>query len=335
MMIKPEKATQMIDYLEESLVSGKYSVGTRIPSIRRLTSKFNLSYGTALRGIDFLCSKGKLEKLSNRGVFVKEYSPETGNDTIKTIAVFMEPYVAESHCGMCYTAFLGMQEQASKMGYTFLVNPISMKDVSAERIKAMSQGADGVILLNEFDMVINDLNLNIPTVGVLVDNSFDGKISTVNLDPYSSAKTAVDFFEAKKVKAVTIVTSPKPVFVTRARMFNVLWQEKGYSCETSFSQCDEIVFKKGRSYLFTSDQRAQDHADSYFKNTGRQLTKDCLILGMDGKQLIDPTFYHFPSIAINWKIIGEIAFNECISRINSPGRTPMNIALDGKLIIPQ
>jgi hypothetical protein len=55
---------------------------------------------------------------------------------------------------------------------------------------------------------------------------------------------------------------------------------------------------------------------------------------MDGKQLIDPSLYRFPSIAINWKTIGEIAFNECVSRINEPGKCPVNITLDGSLIIP-
>jgi DNA-binding LacI/PurR family transcriptional regulator len=334
-MVKPEKATQLIDYLEERLVSGQYSVGTRIPSVRRFSDKFNVSYGTALRGIDFLCSKGKLEKVPHRGIYVKERRPKANHNTIKRIAVFMEPYVTERHCGMCYTAFLGMQEQALKTGYTFLVNPLLMKDVSNERIKEMSQDAEGIILLNEYDMELDDLNLKVPTVGVLVDNSFGGKISTVNLDPYSSAKIAVEFFAEKGFKDIIIVSSPKPVFITRGRIFELLWRAKGYNCEWSFSQYDEVEFKKNRGYFFTSDQRAQDHADTYYKNTGRQLEKDYPILGLDGKQLIDPSFYRFPSVAINWKTIGEIAFNECISRINNPGRTPINITLDGKLIVPK
>ncbi len=333
-MVKPEKATQLIDYLEERLVSGQYSVGTRIPSVRRLKEKFNVSYGTALRGIDFLCSKGKLEKVPNRGIFVATRRPAVKHNAVKRIAVFMEPYVTEVHGGMCYSAFLGMQEQANKKGFTFLVTPLRMEDVSAERIKELSAGAEGIILLDEYDMVLNDLNLNIPTVGVLIDNSFGGKISTINLDPYSSAKIAVDFFERKGIREITIVSSPKPVFVTRGRVFDALWREKGYSCEWSFSSQSEVDFVKKRGYMFTSDQRAQNHANTYFNDTGRELAKDFQILGMDGKQLIDPSFCRFPSIAINWKTIGEVAFNECVLRIEEPGKCPVNITLDGKLIIP-
>ena len=329
-MTKPEKAKKMIDYLEERLVSGQYSVGSKIPSVRRLADKFEVSYGTALRGIDYLCEQGIFEKIPHRGVFVCERQVARSNNKVKRIAVFMEPYVTEVHCGMCYTAFLGMQELALKSGYTFMVNPLMTENATTDAIKEMSKGAEGVILLNEYDLRLKDLKLNIPVVGVLVDNSFNGTISTVNLDPWSAAKMAADFFESQGMEKVKIISSYKPVFVTRGQAFATIWREKGFRYDLlTTPKYEKIDFDKKCGYLFTSDQYAQNYSEEFMEKTGYTLAEKHVILGMDGKQLIDPHFHRFPSIAINWKNIGEIAFNECLNRINNPTLPPKNITLTG------
>jgi DNA-binding LacI/PurR family transcriptional regulator len=332
-MTKPEKAKKLIDYLEERLISGQYSAGSKIPSVRRLADKFDISYGTALRGIDYLCEQGKFEKISHRGVFVCERPVIKTNNKIKRIAVFMEPYVTEIHCGMCHTAFLGMQESALKSGYTFMVNPLMVNDATPKLIEEMSKGADGVILLNEYDLHLKELKLNIPVVGVLVDNSFNGTISTINLDPWSAAKMAADFFESQGLKKVAIISSYKPVFVTRGRAFATIWRERAYEYDLNFERKhEEINFDKKCGYLFTSDQYVQNHSEKFKEKTGHILAEKHTILGMDGKQLIDPNFHRFPSIAINWKNIGEIAFNECLNRIANPTLPPKNITLTGKAL---
>ncbi len=335
-----EKAAQLIDYIEERLVSGHYSVNTRIPSVRYLAQKFGISYGTALRAIDFLCEQGKLEKRPKKGIFVRENRLGVGDkQSGRVIAVFMEQYVAEKHLGLCYTAFLGMQEQASKCGYTFMINPISTSDITLEHIKKMSQGAEGIILLNEYDTVLDEFNINVPTVGVLIDNSFGGKISTVNLNPISAAKIAVAYFEERGIKKVAIMGSKMPVYIARGKLFEMFWTERGYTCEWLSESSQKTMplseFKQNAGYFFTSDQRAHNYCKSYFDKTGRMLTDDFVILSVDGKQLLDPHFYRFPSIVVDWKSIGRIAFNECIDRIMHPGRTPMNIFIDGRLVIPE
>lgn len=332
-MNRPEKAGKLIDYLEERLVSGQYAVGSKIPSVRRLADKFEISYGTALRGVDYLCDRGKFEKIPNRGIFVCKRPVTNGSGKIKRIAVFMESYVTEVHCGMCYTAFLGMQELARKAGYTFMVNPLMVEDATPEIMAEMSKGAEGVILLNEYDLSMKALQLSVPVVGVLVDNSFNGTISTVNLDPWSTAKIAVEYFESKGLEKVSIISSFKPVFVTRGLAFSALWREKGHECELIIRYSDSnFNFEKNHGYLFTSDQYAQNYSEVFESETGHILSDKHIILGMDGKQLIDPSFYRFPSIAVNWKNIGEIAFNECLRRIKNPSSPAQNITLTGKAL---
>lgn len=332
-MTKPEKAKKLINYLEERLISGQYSAGSKIPSVRRFADKFEISYGTALRGIDYLCEQGRFEKIPHRGVFVCERPAIKNNSKIKRIAVFMEPYVTELHCGMCYTAFLGMQELALKSGYNFMVNPLDVDAVNTEIIEEMSKGAEGIILLNEYDLHLKELKFNIPVVGVLMDNSYKGTISTINLDPWSAAKMAVNFFESQSLKKIKIISSHKPIFLTRGRAFATIWREKGFECDMLITPMyEEIDFDKKCGYLFTSDQHAQNYSKKFQEKTGHILAEKHSIMGMDGKQLIDPNFHRFPSIGINWKNIGEVAFNECLNRINNPTLSPKNITLTGKAL---
>lgn len=332
-MNKPWKAAQLIEYLEERLVSGHFGSGGKIPSVRRLSDKFGISYGTALNGIDYLCSHGRLEKIAKRGIFVKNQQSRNTMPDFKRIAVFLRPETVDAHSGMFYTAFHGMQEIAFNSNFNFLVNQLPAEKASPELFVKLSEGAEGVIFLCEYDLNIHNMDLRKVVVGVLMDNSFGGTISTVNMDPWSAAKIAVDYFEERQVKTVEIFSSIMPAYMTRGEMFAALWRKKGGLVKW-LSEKDKISFDRNHGYLFTSDHRAQDHSQDYLKANGRFLAEDHIILGMDGKQLIDPDFHRFPSIVVNWKIIGELAFQECFNRINNPNLPPKNITLCGKLYIP-
>ena len=61
-MNRPPVASEMIDYISARVFAGNYRPGSRIPSVRALMRRFNLSYGSALNGISYLCERGLLEK---------------------------------------------------------------------------------------------------------------------------------------------------------------------------------------------------------------------------------------------------------------------------------
>ena len=53
-MNRPPVASEMIDYISARVFAGNYRPGSRIPSVRALMRRFNLSYGSALNGISYL-----------------------------------------------------------------------------------------------------------------------------------------------------------------------------------------------------------------------------------------------------------------------------------------
>ena len=56
-MNRPPVASEMIDYISARVFAGNYRPGSRIPSVRALMRRFNLSYGSALNGISYLCDR--------------------------------------------------------------------------------------------------------------------------------------------------------------------------------------------------------------------------------------------------------------------------------------
>ena len=323
---RPDKASKMISYLEERIVGGVYSAGDRLPSIRSLMRKFNLSYGTTRRGISYLLGKtGKMEKIPCKGIYFHARPEHSPLENGRTLAIFHSPTQEKS--GLYYTALKSISAHAEKDGFSLRLFPLAPAAATEELIQHYSLGCDGIIFLQEYDSVLNSLRINIPSVGIMMENSFNGTISTVNLDYWSAAEMAVDYFMRHKIRTVLISGSREQVYLKRGRTFSMLWKEKGFRCRTLSAA--PVRFQKGIGYFFTSDSWAHSCSFLYEEKTGHMLSEDHIIMGMDGKQLLTPVFHHFPSIVVNWESIGTAAYMECVSRINDPGLPPKKIYFRG------
>jgi DNA-binding LacI/PurR family transcriptional regulator len=339
-MRKPQKALRLIDYLEEQLLAGRYPAGSRLPSVRRLTGKFDMSYSSALRGIDYLCAKGVLEKSAKRGIFVRKHGRKELSASEKRILVLVVPYSQgqANRTGMYYTALNGMQELALDKGYSLVVTPYNGPQNSNEKFPVeLCDGCGGVIMLREYDLFYDDIQLNIPVVGILVHKDFNGKNSIVDLDPFNAANSAVKYFKSRNCKNVTIVTDFRPTYINRGRIFQSEWCASGGIVEdfivSRIPEVDsEIEFSSDCGYLFTSDHLLQRYSLEYQERKGITLAEDQIVLGIDGKSMISPEFHKFPTIAVDWKRIGECALEECIARMEHPGRCARRLYIPGHLV---
>jgi hypothetical protein len=342
-MRKPEKADKLINYLEEQLLAGLYTAGSRIPSVRRLSAKFGLTYSSALRGVDYLCDKGVLEKSPNRGIYVKNYSPATSaNPTACTVAILIPPHMAGISAGIYHTTLRGMQQLAIRMGVSLKLIPTAFETVSnTTNLQELCGDCKGVIMLHEYDEELNSTSINLPAVGIMMHNNFGGRISIVDLDPFNAAESAVSYFmkRAPNLRKAVVVSSyhfscaTHSTYVNRGRTFSQYWQNKGMDIEdfiiVPYNEIMDIEYRSDCAYLFTSDSLLQSHSVAYQEKNGTFLADDHIVLGLDGKNLIDPDFHNFPSVALDWEIVGEYALEECIYRINNPGAKTKRIYLNG------
>ena len=343
-MRKPEKANQMISYLEEQLLAGIYPEGSRIPSVRRLSSKFGITYSSALRGIDYLCYRGVLEKSANRGIYVKNCTEFYSGEKKINIAVLIAPYMAEMNAGLYYTALNGMQKLALRRQCTLKVIPVSRNAAEATvSLQELCGDSQGVIMLHEFDYELRPSAVNLPAVGVMMHSNLQGRISIIDIDPFNAAESAVGYFKEHGITETVVVScfhsssNLRSAYVNRGKIFSQYWQDEGFKVKDFIisrpSQPAKINYSKKVGYIFTSDSLLQKHSEEFLDKNGKLLASEHVVLGIDGKNLIDPEFHNFPTVSIDWSAVGKCALEECAFKINSPGTLNKRIYLNGVLKI--
>ncbi len=329
-------AESLVAYVEARIISGEYPVGGKLPSVRRLAAKFQLSFGTAYRAIHTLLERGLLEQRGTAGLFVKSHRAIIGGSAGR-LAVVMGPMHSLT-TGLFHSAYLGVEREAIRFGYQLEVHYIPIEKLTIEKLRRFAADADGILLLSEYDLQLREFPLlPCPVVALQFADSWNGMISTVNVDVADMALIASDYFNKipKWLRGVEIYTSPKPIFIARALAFESRWRFRGGRCNIHIGYPqDAFVYEADCGYFFTSDHVLQNAALEYQRNHGTRLFDDHAVLGVDGKQFLDPDFFRFPTISVDWTLMGEVMVDEIRRRLAEPMRGTRCIGICGKLCVP-
>jgi len=326
---KPDK---LVNYLKEKIYSGEFAAGSKIPTLRSLMEQFELTYGTAKRGVDQLCNAGLIEKRPGNGTFVKT---QKQNLTVKQkyrFSVFVTGVERWEHPGIYQTVFLGIQKSAAEHGCILALNYILMDDIDDRAIWEAGEDSDAIILLSEYDMKLKNITSQVPVVGVCM-HDVGSKVSLLDIDPYAAARVAADYFIAQKCKVVEAYHSEAPSYKNRAETFASLWRSLGYECiVNSVVKNKYAKANTGTTGLFfATSALLQVFSEEHKLQTQKSLDDDYSVLSLDGKSLLDPAYDSMPTISLDWKILGQYAVDECLFRIKNPGALPKRIYLPGTL----
>ncbi|MCF6174396.1 MAG: winged helix-turn-helix domain-containing protein [Victivallaceae bacterium] len=336
-MVIPEKSRNMIRLLRERILAGSYSSGQRLPSIRMLMAEFSLSNGSVKKGIDYLAEQGLVETIHGSGTFIKRHSSCSGHsdgDSTKSIAVFGSVNPSNEQ-GIYASVLMGMMRAADANGCQLQLNPLPLSDLTSDYIAKQSGGTDGILFLHEVDAVLSALPLNLPSVGVCVHLPVGNSMSFVNLDPWSSAQQSMEYFKQHDIERIEIIAPQHPAYCHRATVFAEAWRNVGGLVSEHYydggDSDEEFEFIEGIGYLFATCSTMQHYLERFKRRNGA--LPDNIILGMDGKNFMYPNYYSMPAIMLDWEQVGEVAFDECLRRINNPGNSPRRIYLSGYLRI--
>ena len=119
--------------------------------------------------------------------------------------------------------------------------------------------------------------------------------------------------------------------MNRGRIFSELWGREGGIAEPVEDSAEIPKLRKGDGCLFTSGSSMQKWCCAFKERHGHALPDSFPILGIDGKNRIDPNYEQAPSISVDWQMAGRYALEVCMHRIDSPGAVPKRIYLPGKL----
>ncbi|MDD5599953.1 MAG: winged helix-turn-helix domain-containing protein [Victivallaceae bacterium] len=314
-MNQPMKSVKLIDSIREYIISGQYHPDSKIPSIREFADRFNLSFGSVNRGIDYLVSQGLLEKRHGQGTFVVSSGRERTKSAKYIISIF---YANINHKGYCGKALVGIQDYALANNCSLSINYVNFRDLDKAAYAFGIKNTDGSIFLGPYDNSPEKINILLPTVGLAMHDSCDGKISTMDIDPVSTAELACRYFKDKGIKHLNVIGHYYKNYKFRHEIFIPLWEASGGKVKlTIYPEWDQI--RSGEAYFFTSASVFQDYSLKQLEKTSRILSETNTVLTIDGQNLIDPSYHYAPTISIDWKLAGELLIEECIKRIRNPG----------------
>lgn len=326
----PNKPRRMINYLMESIHSGKLGEGTQLPTIRELMSEFRISYGSVKRGIDYLQAIGLIDKRMGSGTFVSKKRKKRGRrvSNERNLAVFLNAHGLYGNPGVYHTAFLGIQRMGEELGWSLTTHYLDKKTACWGDVERMSEGADGIVFLAEYDLSLKDFAFKVPAVGLCMHSVYPGNASVVDLDPFASARMAVEHFNKREIRKVIAVGNEHPAYQFRVEIFADVWRTLGGDV-TMVSEGETINFNDKTGYLFATGSILQNYSLKYEKKAGEYLSKKNHVIGLDGKNRVDPSFHPAPTIWIDWQMAGKCVFEECLRRVDTPGVSPRRIYIPG------
>jgi DNA-binding transcriptional regulator YhcF (GntR family) len=329
---RPVSVDRLIDYIEARILSREYPPGSALPSVRRLAGKFKLSYSTTYRALEKLGEAGILTRRDGVGFLIAD-RPFARNRNGRKIIAMIEgaPQSSVHQSGMAHSALLAARNVLEAENYSIEIRQENCSTMTLEKIRDASFECDGMMLLGTYDYALSNLETFCPTVGMIMQDSFNGRLSTVNLDPFDAARQAVNYFLGRSSRVV-IVSSPKPVYRYRARVFSQIWTDIGGRIEFVEPSTFHFEDQANTGYFFSSDDWLNNASSTHFEHHGCRLEDKFVVLGIDGKHLLNPDYPVFPTIGIEWRKAGEIVAEELLRLIDHPGSLTRNIAVCGKLL---
>ncbi|MGE4564610.1 MAG: GntR family transcriptional regulator [Victivallaceae bacterium] len=326
--------SQMTERLETLIASGAYRGGDKLPPLRELSEEFQLTGYAVYEGLKHLSRKGVITLRHGSGAYVVEKRQNgTASDGWK-IGVF----VSTERVGAGYLSYslFGLQEAAMRKDCVLTLRKRDYYQFRAPEppLESLTHGFDGIVFLGEYDYKLLPTPLTVPAVGVEMDHTYDGIVSPLSLDPVTSAEIAVDFFRRRGKKKVKVFYfADAPLFPRRAECFRLAWEEFG-RCELKpYGLVDELELSSDPSVglLFCGGSFCERFLSSYRASTGKVLTDKVAVLSIDGKSLLMPGYQPVSTIAIDWRVAGEAAFDELLRRMEHPSAEARRVYLIPKL----
>lgn len=327
----------MVEHLEALIASGGCPPGSRVPTLKELCAMFELSTGSAVRGINELVERGLLEVRHGAGTFVRERRDDlpSWSEELR-IALFIVANDPNQH--YCAHALRGVQDLAQKHHTVLQTRYIAHEEMSEPVLRRAAADSDALLFLGDYDLFIERLPERIPAVGFEFQDSFRRLCSTVTLDPVDAALCAVDFFREKGCHRVRLISHPETPFQKlRGELFALRWRESGGELEEIVShpyrlaELGNVFSDPEAGYLFVSGTTCNNLMRAHRGQDGGEIAREKTILSIDGKSRLIPYFLPVNTIGIDYYEAGCAAFDECLRRIGHPGSSARRIYLPGRL----
>lgn len=326
--------SKMTEHIESAIAGGGYRAGEKLPTLRQLTSKFNLTGYAVHQGLRHLSEKGLIVLRHGSGAYVAA-SRHAAGPSNWNVTVFSNFELAAG-VGYLFCALLGVQAAAMKLGCTVTIRKRDYYQYHLPEppLETMIGDAHGLIFLGEYDYLTFQPPSTMPSSGLEMTDTCGGVLSPISLDPIAAAHLAVDFFRRRGKRRVKVFhLAGGPAFELRAECFRFLWSRHGEVeiCPYPLGRelpLDAFIERDPEvGLLFCSGSWCEDYIRTCARLGCGNLTEKFAVLAIDGKSQVMPDFHPVSTIAIDWRAAGEAALYDLVRRLENPSAEARRIFL--------
>lgn len=339
MDINGTKCRQAADHLESMIVAGNFKTGERLPSLREICTMLGVRLNVARRAVHELEERKLVECIQGKGVFVASPAPVNPAEGRLRVAVFAD--VKLSAHGMF--VLRGVQEAALEAGVIVEVHPEPYyRYEEAELLKLIEKtmaDCDALILIGTYDCTLSKLPLRKPVVGIEMNESFGGVVSTLTLDPFEAGRLAADFFREHGFRKVALFRQNLAIDEIRCDAFKKYWNGEiagetvtnwqGYAGVEAITPEDPAC-----GCLFADGTLCNAWIRRQLRSGRPDPNLTLTLLSIDGKSMMLSDFPKTPSITPDWVEMGKAGLAEVLRRLRTLPSSSMRSYLDVRLRLP-
>ncbi len=318
-------------WIESRITAGDFPGDSKLPPLRELMARFGLTSYAVHQTLLSLQQRGVIELRHGAGAYVAPFRPVTGEaGLVRIVTASRNPEL-----DYLSNALLGAQQRIAEAGYSIeLLMRNYMEQHLYEALPDEHPGDSGVLYLGGYDFGGRTLPGVLPAVGLEMSSTCGGRLSPVTLDPLAAAELATDFFRRRGIRRVrAFYADYDPTHTWRYRCFAALWQAEGGELTTRQAIHDRKYDLGDEPGIWLSGSSCvMAMLEQYRGATGRDLRRDRVILGLDGKGLLLPDFPQINTLAVDWCGAGRTAAEELLRRIAAPGEGARRILLPPRLV---
>lgn len=201
---------QIKESIKKNIIDGVFAAGSRLPSLDKISSKFNVNRLTVHRAIKELSDEGWVYSLPAKGIYVSEQIPSSENVAkrdFKTVGLLSHVLVPAKY-GLYHQEIIkGITEELEKLGANMLIFACGTVSQNQYMNLVASSNVDAMVYMGPFDDHILENLIKKGPPACVVDYQYDGMESDcVTIDnKYSGILAAKAFVEAgfKNVAMIT------------------------------------------------------------------------------------------------------------------------------------
>ncbi len=346
---------QVAEIIEKKIVSEVFSIGERLPSVRKFATQFEVSNETIYSALNILKTKGLIDTIPNKGSFIRSTEQE-GKAVEKTGLIALIIDHGDKKLPLSIMNPLNnriielVDEELQKRSMNLIHHNIcyenSLDQMTLNNIAKLVDGIIVVGLINKnFLKFLRQTKLPVVTLFPALELR---KIDQVGIDNYNTFLDCTEELLNLGYKGVAFKIGPKRYFILERRLKGIMqaYKNKGIewkdeyiitSKEWGINSAEESVsawLEKDlmpNAILCTNDNHAVG-ALKAVQSRGLSVPDDFGIVGCRNTNVALATTPQLASIDFQYDQLVETAIDLLDRRIDGFSGKPMNISITGSLI---